>query len=81
MTFTNIGWTAAHANGLADLSSNTGWTYTFTSNVTGSFVIDYNVTAQGTSSIGPSTFFGLNGFYVYEGLGSMPPGNRPSKPV
>jgi hypothetical protein len=75
VTFTDIGWTTAHANGLANLSSNTGWTYTFTSNVTGSFVIDYNVTAQGTSSIGPPIFSGLNGFYIYEGLGSTPPGN------
>ena len=71
--FTDIGWTAARATGLADLSSNTGWTYSFTSNVTGDFVISYGVTAEGTSSAGPPTLAGLNGFYIYGGPGLTPP--------
>lgn len=37
--FTNFGWTTVGGNGNADFTTNTGWTYSFTSNVTGSFVI------------------------------------------
>ena len=43
--------------------------------MTGSFVIDYSVIAQGTSRTTPLPLFGLNGFYIYEGPGLTPPQN------
>ena len=75
VAFTDIGWTSMRATGLAYLFSNTGWTYSFVSSVDGSFVIDYSVTAQGTSSTSPNPLIGLNEFLIYGGQGSVPPGN------
>jgi hypothetical protein len=83
VTFTNFGWNAVNvANGGADLSlknlQNVGWVYTFVSNVTGSFNINYNVTAHGTST-NVNPLAGLtNGFFLYEVAGSTPPGSNPS---
>jgi len=74
VTFTNVGWTSVNAIGSADLAGGTGWKYSFTSNVTGYFVVDYTVTAQGTSSNNPP-LFGLNGFFIYGGLGQSSQGN------
>ncbi|MFI5460344.1 MAG: PEP-CTERM sorting domain-containing protein [Isosphaerales bacterium] len=74
VTFTNVGWTSVNANGSADLSGDTGWKYSFISNVTGFFVVDYTVTAQGTSSNNPP-LFGLNGFFIYGGPGQSSLGN------
>ena len=68
VTFTNVGWTSVNGNGLADLSGATGWTYSFVSNVTGTFVVNYNTTATGESSSN-APLFGLNGFFIYGGLG------------
>ena len=56
----------------ADLSQNTGWVYTFVSNVTGSFNINYSVTAQ-SSSLNQYPLAGLDGFFLYEGAGPSPP--------
>ncbi len=67
VTFTNVGWTTVDANGFVDLSGGTGWTYSFVSNVTGTFVVNYNITASGESTSNPP-LFGLNGFFVYGGL-------------
>ncbi len=67
VTFTNVGWTTVDASGFVDLSGGTGWTYSFVSNVTGTFVVNYNITASGESSSNPP-LFGLNGFFVYGGL-------------
>ncbi len=75
VTFANVGWSDSSGTGNANLNSNTGWIYTFTSNVTGSFVIDYTVTAQGTSSTLSNPLYGLNGFVLYEGAGLAPPAN------
>ena len=68
VTFTNVGWTTVDATGLADVSSGKGWIYSFVSNVNGTFVVNYNVSAAGASSINPP-LFGLNGFFIYAGLG------------
>ncbi len=75
VTFTNMGWTGVRAGGQAYLFNSTGWTYSFTSNVTGNFVIDYSVSAAGTSTTTPLPLFGLNGFYVFAGSGLTPPDN------
>ena len=72
VSFTNLGWKSKNADGTADLSRNTGWVYTFVSNVTGSFNINYSVTAQ-SSSLNQYPLAGLNGFFLYEGAGSSPP--------
>ncbi len=64
--FTNVGWNTTDATGSADLSGGMGWTYTFTSNVTGNFVVNYDVTASGTATTS-APFFGLNGFFIYAG--------------
>jgi hypothetical protein len=74
VTFTNVGWTSVNASGSADLSRAAGWNYSFISNVTGSFVVDYKVTAQGTSSDNPP-LFGLNGFSIYRGQGQSSQGS------
>jgi hypothetical protein len=71
--FTNLGWNAVNAIGGADLSQNVGWVYTFVANVTGSFNINYSVTAQGTSSTNDNPLVGLNGFFLYEGAGATAP--------
>jgi len=71
--FSNLGWTSINAHGAADLSQNVGWVYTFVSNVTGSFNINYNVTAHGTSLTNNNPLVGLNGFFLYEGAGSTAP--------
>jgi hypothetical protein len=73
VSYTNVGWTNNIGNGQTSLSTNTGWIYTFTSNVTGSFDIEYSVTAHGTSTTKPDPLFGLIGFYLYEGPGLKPP--------
>jgi hypothetical protein len=75
VTFTNVGWSDTVGDGNVNLDTNTGWIYTFRSNVTGSFVINYDVTAHGTSSTTTNPLFGLNGFYLYEGAGLAPPQN------
>lgn len=79
VNYTNVGWSDSTGSGIASLMSNTGWTYTFTSNVTGSFIIDYTVTGQGTSSTSSDPQFGLNGFYLYEGVGLSAPQNATSQ--
>jgi hypothetical protein len=75
VTFSNLGWESYQTNGLAYLSGSTGWTYTFADNAMGPFVINYNVTAEGSSSTNPLPFLGLIGFYVYFGTGMTPPSN------
>ena len=75
VTFTNVGWSDTIGNGNANLSGNTGWVYSFVSDVTGSFVINYSVAAQGTSATTSNPLFGLNGFYVFEGPGLLAPQN------
>jgi len=70
VTFTNVGWTSVNATGFADLSNAAGSTYSFISNVAGSLVIDYNITAQGTSATS-TPLFGLNGFFIYAGQASF----------
>lgn len=75
ITFTDMGWTGVRAGGHAYLFNSTGWTYTFTSNVTGDFEIDYAVSASGTSTTTPLPLFGLIGFYVYAGAGLTAPDN------
>jgi hypothetical protein len=74
VTFSNVGWTSINAHGSADLSPNVGWVYTFVSNVTGSFNINYTVAAKGLSATNISNpLVGLNGFFLYEGAGSTAP--------
>ncbi len=75
VTYLNVGWSDTIGDGNANLNANTGWLYTFKSNVNGSFVIDYSVTAQGVSSTTSNPLFGLVGFYLYEGTGLAPPSN------
>ena len=75
VTYTDVGWSDTIGDGNANLNSNVGWIYSFSSNVTGAFVINYDVTALGTSTTTPSPLIGLNGFYLYEGTGLSPPSN------
>ena len=75
VSYSNVGWSDTIGGGNANLSSNSGWVYTFLANVTGSFVINYNVSAEGTSSTTSNPMFGLNGFNLYEGAGATAPQN------
>jgi hypothetical protein len=75
VSFTNVGGSTVGATGYADLEANASWTYTFTPTVTGTFVIDYQTTAQGSSSTLSNPALGLNGIDIYCGLGAAPPQN------
>jgi hypothetical protein len=75
VTYTDVGWSNALGSGGADLSANTGWIYSFTANIKGSFVIDYTVTAEGMSSTVSDPLVGLNGFFLYQAPPQAPPPN------
>ncbi|MFO0846381.1 MAG: hypothetical protein U0797_29105 [Gemmataceae bacterium] len=67
VVLSDVGWTAVNVGvGSAFLTSGLDYSYTFTADATGTFLLNYDITATGSDT------FGLNGFnYDFSGNGAF----------